>query len=230
MTSQIVVHEQNIVFLQENELTVYQIPPLRPCIERMPAEQALPQTPTLRVVCPLEGVTYSSPSIWQAASSSSLPLQYSQLYCLDIIGGDDNGKTAIWRYAMQPIIGAQNGDDLPGIIPTPIDFIDPVEIVSDGPRFKFFQLAESERLLCWSDDGTLKVNLSTVPLHTGHRNGNGGTTVERSQKAGILWRWSDLQIEESSFCAYSFCPMSGRMCVSSWDGEIRVLDFVRPPH
>lgn len=213
--------DDNVVLLQFTEFSIFKIPPLQPHIAGIDTNAlAAPQTPLLRIVCPLEGAVFSSPSAWHPGVSSD-----THPYHFDAIGGDDEGKTAISRFVVKPITGAGSMDGMPSVIPVAIDSIGDDDLVCDAPRFRSARLSGNNRMLCWLDDISLKVNLSVMPIAS--HSADGGQGTRQTQTSGVLWRWPSLRLQGD--CEYGFCPMAGRLCVSSWDQEIRVLDYIGLP-
>ncbi|KAF8888612.1 hypothetical protein BD779DRAFT_1523943 [Infundibulicybe gibba] len=218
----IIIHDTEVMMLQATEFSIYKIPPLHPYLpETDTGVPTLPRMlfPILRVVCPVDGPAFSSPSH-----------HHCQQTQFDVIG-EENGDPVVSRYTLQPIrpidgvsIADQNLDVMPRMIPVRTDTIPGDDIMSDAARIKFFQLpdvfAPANRIICWLDDGALKLSLSVMPHQS-----------SRKPVTGVLYRWPGPLLDDPMVtipCSYSFCPMSGRLCVSSWEGEIRVLDYVMP--
>ena len=209
--SQLLFSDNNLILLEGPEISIFEIPPLRSRISESWADvDAGPQTPLLSLVVPLDIPVNFSQSTWHPGTS------YRKRRCyIDAIGGDADGKTTICRYVLKHIDNKPS-DGLPCSIPIMIDSLRNQDIFSNPPRFRSFQLSERERLLCWIHEFSIRVQLSTLA----------GSAEDPAQvKSGVLWLWPALPSEPY----FTFCPMMGRLCVSSWDHEVRVLDYVVPP-
>ena len=166
--------------------------------------------PLLRLVCPLDDAVFSSQSIWHPRPQAP--------YYFDAIGGDKN-STTISRYVLKHIENKQS-DGLPCSIPVLVDSFQYEDINYQLPRFRSFQLRNGDRLISWMHDVALRLHLSTTATA-----GPG----PHNKVSGTLWQWPRLMRFQSDQ-HYSFCAWTGRLCVSSWDHEIRVLDYLMPPN
>jgi hypothetical protein len=199
--------------VQSIEYSIFKIPPLGDHASQI-LDDTEPPSPLLRIVCPLEGALCSTQSIWNPGTTSTQTPFY-----FDSVGGDDGGTTTIARYALKRIDNKLS-DGLPSNIPILVDYLRNEDIASDFPRFRAYQPLHNTRLSSWVSGTTLRLHWSTTPTPEGR------PTARRS---GILWQWPRPMLFQDDV-HYAFCPLAGRLCVSSWDHEIRVLDYVIPPN
>lgn len=204
------VADQNVFILSPEDITIWNIPPLRP---RGTAEEAMAegQSPLLTLVCPLLTARFPYPSMWFSGDLDR-PLHF------DVIGVDYEGQTAVVRYVLKPLETTTPNPDFPRSIPVNVgkSVLD-VASFTGCNGFRSGRLGDHDVLMLWRGDlGT--VNASLSPWSTER----GAPIISSS---GIFWI---PPIELTGGSAFDHCPTSGRLCVMSWN-EIRVMDYVLPP-
>jgi hypothetical protein len=133
----------------------------------------------------------------------------------DSIGEEEDNTLSVFRYVLKPIANDPM-DGLPSSIPIVVDLFREQMLERGWNKSTAWKMSENERLMAWLNKQGLFLHLST----TG--------SIENRVATGLLWQWPMHQVENVGR-HHAFCPMSGRLCVSSWDNEIRVLDYITPP-
>jgi hypothetical protein len=197
--------ENELICTGQVEFAIFKIPLL---VHGVPGTiDATPHNPILRLACPLYDNFVSALAGWQPGVSG---VEY-----FDSIGEDEDNALAVYRYVLKPIANDPM-DGLPSSIPIVVDWFREQMLEPGWNKSTAWKMSENERLMAWLNESGLFLHLST----TG--------SIENRMAAGFLWQWPIRQAEHADR-HHAFCPMSGRLCVSSWDHEIRVLDYITPP-
>jgi len=206
---QIIFSGNDLICTGQVEFAIFRIPPL----DHDTAEvvDVTPLNPILRLACPLYENVVSAQTIWCPGVSGA---EY-----FDSIGEEDDGSITVSRYVLKPITNDPS-DGLPSRIPIAVDWFKDQSMGGGWNKSTAWRMSDSDRLIAWLNDAGLYLHLSTT---SGSAEGPPGTSA-----VGFLWKWPKHQAAHRDR-HHAFCPMSGRLCISSWDHEIRVLDYLMPP-
>ena len=207
----------NLVFMKDNVISVWQIPPL--------VSRSINPNPPIEVCRPLSRHLHRAPTEtndsvmvsqigWRPnISSKAHPFHFDVLY------DQTDGTTTLDHRILHPIDN-DAGEGLPSCLPIFIGQTPTILSNFEDTRYeRVAWISSSDVVYIWTQNSDIMVMLSTLPA---------STNLPNKQSMGIMWTSAfDLQPDAE------ICPFSGRACIMDrqlTDGsEIRVMDYLLPP-